>query len=410
MIDNAGRKTSGGGGTPGGSNTQIQYNNSGAFGGSANLTWNANLLGVIGAETITGTSSAVPLKVVGNRYTRYDIDGGLNDSNFEIYTGDGGGVYPGQNKLSSVFGNYDGSGVGCLPVWYLFSGDGTGTPTNYWVMKFCNLDTGSSDGLYQVYRQTDPLGNPGLGLNFYTYLGSSSNMANWFMGPGGGTCNVNGDVDNFSGTLTLQGSSSAYVTYLQIDTGPQTIVAYAPGGISLCPTGGNVYTSLCTLDDGTGTMYTGLDHHVGRDLYITGQLQNYRGVSVVSNGLSSVMKAVNLTAQGAAIAFTNLVSSMNTFMTCKISWTATITRAATTSSVLGGTNGFKIRYTNKNDSVVKTTALPVVSSIANTTATSIGGEVIIYAKEATAVDYSFDYTSVGATSMQYDLTIKLEWI
>jgi hypothetical protein len=30
----------GGGGTPGGSNTQVQYNNSGAFAGSANFTWN----------------------------------------------------------------------------------------------------------------------------------------------------------------------------------------------------------------------------------------------------------------------------------------------------------------------------------------------------------------------------------
>ena len=31
----------GGGGTPGGSNTQIQYNNAGAFGGDSNLTWNS---------------------------------------------------------------------------------------------------------------------------------------------------------------------------------------------------------------------------------------------------------------------------------------------------------------------------------------------------------------------------------
>ena len=31
--------TGGGGGTPGGSNTQIQFNNSGSFGGSANFTW-----------------------------------------------------------------------------------------------------------------------------------------------------------------------------------------------------------------------------------------------------------------------------------------------------------------------------------------------------------------------------------
>jgi hypothetical protein len=36
----------GGGGTPGGSNTQIQFNNSGAFGGSANLTWDGSKLTV----------------------------------------------------------------------------------------------------------------------------------------------------------------------------------------------------------------------------------------------------------------------------------------------------------------------------------------------------------------------------
>lgn len=34
--------TSGGGGSPGGSNTQFQYNNSGAFAGAANMTYSAN--------------------------------------------------------------------------------------------------------------------------------------------------------------------------------------------------------------------------------------------------------------------------------------------------------------------------------------------------------------------------------
>lgn len=40
----------GGGGTPGGSNTQIQFNDSSAFGGDADLTWNktTNVLGVTG--------------------------------------------------------------------------------------------------------------------------------------------------------------------------------------------------------------------------------------------------------------------------------------------------------------------------------------------------------------------------
>jgi hypothetical protein len=42
-----------GGGSPGGSDTQVQFNNAGAFGGSANLTWNGT--------TLTGTGFAGPL-------------------------------------------------------------------------------------------------------------------------------------------------------------------------------------------------------------------------------------------------------------------------------------------------------------------------------------------------------------
>ena len=46
--------------TPAGSNTQIQFNNSGAFGGSANLTWNGTTLSVTGNITASGdiTSSS----------------------------------------------------------------------------------------------------------------------------------------------------------------------------------------------------------------------------------------------------------------------------------------------------------------------------------------------------------------
>ncbi len=48
--------TASGGGTPGGSNTQIQYNNSGAFGG-ANLTWNGTTLGMITGKQFFGNGT-----------------------------------------------------------------------------------------------------------------------------------------------------------------------------------------------------------------------------------------------------------------------------------------------------------------------------------------------------------------
>ena len=46
----------GGGGTPGGSNTQVQFNNSGSFGGSANLTWSGTVLSTTGL-TATGVTT-----------------------------------------------------------------------------------------------------------------------------------------------------------------------------------------------------------------------------------------------------------------------------------------------------------------------------------------------------------------
>jgi hypothetical protein len=58
---------SGGGGTPGGSNTQIQFNDSSSFGGDADLTWNktTNVLGVTGdVNLIDGGSFTTTLQTI----------------------------------------------------------------------------------------------------------------------------------------------------------------------------------------------------------------------------------------------------------------------------------------------------------------------------------------------------------
>lgn len=49
---------SGGSGVVAGSNTQIQFNNSGVFGASANLTWNGSTLGITGTAAVTGALTA----------------------------------------------------------------------------------------------------------------------------------------------------------------------------------------------------------------------------------------------------------------------------------------------------------------------------------------------------------------
>jgi len=60
-------EVSAGGGTPGGSDTQVQYNNAGSFGGSADLTWNdtAKELGVGGDINLDdGGTYATTLQMV----------------------------------------------------------------------------------------------------------------------------------------------------------------------------------------------------------------------------------------------------------------------------------------------------------------------------------------------------------
>lgn len=62
----------GGSGSPGGSNAQIQFNNAGSFGGSSRLTWDGTTVGVSGAVNISGstlTSDSVNLLAQRNSTT-----------------------------------------------------------------------------------------------------------------------------------------------------------------------------------------------------------------------------------------------------------------------------------------------------------------------------------------------------
>lgn len=121
---------------------------------------------------------------------------------------------------------------------------------------------------------------------------------------------------------------------------------------------------------------------------------------------------VNLTGQGAAIGSTLLYAvPSNGAGLYKITWVATITRAASVSSALGGTGlGLQTIYTNSDDSTLITTPanLSGAVNIANLVGTPAYGEVIIYAKASTNINYQIGYTSVGATTMQYSLHIRLE--
>lgn len=121
---------------------------------------------------------------------------------------------------------------------------------------------------------------------------------------------------------------------------------------------------------------------------------------------------VNLTGQTAAIGSTVLynvpVSSTGLY---RIAWTATVTRAASVSSVLGGTgSGLQVSYTNGDDSTAVTTVAGLTGAIniTNILGAPAAGDLLIYAKASSAINYQMGYTSVGSPTMQYSLHIRLE--
>jgi hypothetical protein len=140
-------------------------------------------------------------------------------------------------------------------------------------------------------------------------------------------------------------------------------------------------------------------------------LASYNGIATVSNGVPSEYATVDLTGQTAAKTTTTLyaVPAAGVGM-YRVSVYAKVTTAGSISSVLGGTNGFQIGFTDSTDSVAQTvTVLDLTNTALNTnnTTTVYMGSAAFMAKASTNITYAFDYTSAG-TAMAYTLHIKLE--
>lgn len=142
----------------------------------------------------------------------------------------------------------------------------------------------------------------------------------------------------------------------------------------------------------------------------SGVVTKYAATTTVGQGIpSEIGTVVDSTAQSAAITATNIIASAPRTGMYRISMSATITTASSTSSILGGTNGFQVGFTSPTDSVAKTTvAGNSITTAANTTGTAIADTITVYAKTGTAITYAFDYQSTGVTAMVYELHARLE--
>jgi len=227
---------------------------------------------------------------------------------------------------------------------------------------------------------------------------------------------------------TIKGTSSGNTTALVVNptltatnlTGTNLIASFQSGGSQvlgldysgdILSISGSVHS--WNADSGISRLAAGsLAIGNGTASDTTGNLSfnkviKYAGVATVSGGIPAEYATVDLTAQTGAISGGTLYTPAASGM-FRVSWTADITTADSTASVLGGTNGFQVTYTSPTDSVSKTTvAGNSVTSAANTTGTAVGGCLVVYAKTGVAMTYSYGYTATTG-NMAYELHIKVE--
>ena len=113
---------------------------------------------------------------------------------------------------------------------------------------------------------------------------------------------------------------------------------------------------------------------------------------------SPVVASDTLTTQSASIGLTAFVTQATGFY--RVSWHYKVTQAATTS------NSFQIAWTATSLGITCTQT--GTASTGNTTATVQSGSFLVLADQGTTVSYQVTYASVGATPMQFALTLFAE--
>jgi hypothetical protein len=148
-----------------------------------------------------------------------------------------------------------------------------------------------------------------------------------------------------------------------------------------------------------------------------GLVTHYNNIATVGNGVPSEYAVINLTGQTAAIAGGTALYTPANSGRFRITYTSKVTTAASVSSILGGTTGLALAYTDATDSVAQAVTCSEFSqagnnlaigtgNVGNSTTTVLYGECYIFAKTGVAITYGFGYTSSG-TAMAYDLRITV---
>ena len=124
-----------------------------------------------------------------------------------------------------------------------------------------------------------------------------------------------------------------------------------------------------------------------------------RGLTAAVNAAPEMQSSVTGTPVGASISTTPLLADTGSAGLFRVSWFLRVTQAATTSSSVAVSLTF-------TDGVAVTITGAAVTG--NTTTTIQQQTVLVRCDAGTALSYSTTYSSVGATAMQYALSVTVE--
>jgi hypothetical protein len=274
MLNSSGTETKVNGGSAAGSTTDIQYNNSGAFGGSGNFTWTAgtNTLavnGIIHAENTSGVARII-VDAMGS-YAVFDLYNNGSEVGYLNYAA-------GANQMQFQ--------VNGSPVASIVIGQANSTPNLF-------LNVGST----QTYANASAddgtasvLQTPSLSIN-----GGNSGFSSVssLLTINGGTGATGSTVADIAGDITVGVDGSKlifttdyqsgfpYVAFGDISTavnGTKLFLDDSAQQITL-KAGNGIYTTYNSLDDGTGNMQAANN--------ITALGEMYSNAFITSGGSSS---------------------------------------------------------------------------------------------------------------------------
>lgn len=145
----------------------------------------------------------------------------------------------------------------------------------------------------------------------------------------------------------------------------------------------------------------------------TGLCSTYFGAATAERGLAAVLSSLKMAGKSAAIAPTTLITPGQTgFYRVSVYAKVEVAAATPATSVLGGSTGAVLTYTDGVDSVAQSITIilnnqsgavlvPATGNTGNSTTTVSYGDVIVYMKTGVAATIAFGYTNGGSVAMQY---------